>query len=92
MRGANGVKCRGSVIIEDWVAAAAGAVGYALEQAAKQVAKHARISRRIADIIASTDQEKDRAAALRMDAWCSSMLSHSRTVSPPPMKMSRPAP
>ena len=50
----------------DRVAAAAGAVGYALEQAAKQVTKHARISRRIADIIASTDQEKDRAAALRI--------------------------
>ncbi len=50
----------------DRVAAAAGAVGYALEQAAGQVDKHARISRRIADIIASTDQEKDRAAALRI--------------------------
>ena len=46
--------------------AAADAVGYALEQAATQVAKHARISRRIADIIASSDQEKDRAAALRI--------------------------
>ena len=50
----------------DRVAAAAGTVGYALQQAAGQVAKHARISRRIADIIASTDQEKDRAAALRI--------------------------
>ena len=50
----------------DRVAAAAGAVGYALEQAAVQIAKHARISRRIADIIANTDQEKDRAAALRI--------------------------
>ena len=50
----------------DRVAAAADAVGYALEQAATQVARHARISRRIADIIASTDQEKDRAAALRI--------------------------
>ena len=50
----------------DRVAAAAGAVGYALEQAAAQITKHARISRRIADIIASTDQEKDRAAALRI--------------------------
>ena len=48
------------------MAAAAGAVGYALEQAAKQITRHARISRRIADIIASTDQEKDRAAALRI--------------------------
>ena len=50
----------------DRVAAAASAVGYALEQAAEQIAKHARISRRIADIIASTDQEKDRTAALRI--------------------------
>ena len=50
----------------DRVVAAAGAVGYALEQAAGQIATHARISRRIADIIAETDQEKDRAAALRI--------------------------
>ena len=50
----------------DRVIAAAGAVGYSLEQAAGQIAKHARISRRIADIIAETDQEKDRAAALRI--------------------------
>ena len=50
----------------DRVAAAAGAVGHALEQAAKHVTRHARISRRLADIIASTDQEKDRAAALRI--------------------------
>ena len=50
----------------DRVVAAAAAVGYALEQAASIVTDHARISRRIADIIASTDQEKDRAAALRI--------------------------
>ena len=50
----------------DRVTAAAIAVGYALEQAAKRVTGHARISRRIADIIASTDQERDRAAALRI--------------------------
>ena len=50
----------------DRVAAAVNTVGYALEQAAGQIGKHARISRRIADIIASTDQEKDRAAALRI--------------------------
>ena len=50
----------------DRVVAAAAVVGYALEQAATQVAGHARISRRVADIIASTDQEKDRAAALRI--------------------------
>ena len=50
----------------DRVIVAAGAVGYALEQAAGQIGKHARTSRRIADIIAKTDQEKDRAAALRI--------------------------
>ena len=50
----------------DRVAAAAGAVGYALEQAAGQIGKHARVRRRIADIIADTDKEKDRAAALRI--------------------------
>ena len=50
----------------DRVTAAANAVGYALEDAANSITKHARISRRIADIIASTDQEKDRAAALRI--------------------------
>ncbi len=50
----------------DRVAAAAGAVGYALEQAAGRIDKHARVRRRIADIIADTDKEKDRAAALRI--------------------------
>ncbi len=50
----------------DRVEAAAAAVGYALEQAAQRITRHARISRRIADIIAKTDQEKDRAAALRI--------------------------
>ena len=50
----------------DLVAAAANAVGYALEDAAKRITRHARISRRIADIIASTDQEENRAAALRI--------------------------
>ena len=50
----------------DRVAAAADAVGYALEQSAAQLSRHARIRRRIADIIADTDQEKDRAAALRI--------------------------
>ena len=43
-----------------------GPSGYALEQAAGHIGKHARISRRIADIIAKTDHEKDRAAALRI--------------------------
>ena len=50
----------------DRVAAAAGAIGYALEEVAKEISKHARIGRNIADIIAKTDQEKNRAAALRI--------------------------
>ena len=50
----------------DRVAAAANAIGYALEQVAGQISKHARIARNIADIIAETDQEKDRSAALRI--------------------------
>ena len=50
----------------DRVTAAAGVVGYAIEQSAQEVAKHARMSRRIADMIAKTDQEKNRAAALRI--------------------------
>ena len=50
----------------DRVAAAAGVVGYAIEKAAQEVSQHARLSRRIADIIAKTDQEKNRAAALRI--------------------------
>ena len=50
----------------DRVQAAAEAVGYALEQAAKPLAQHQRLARRIADIIANTDQEKNRAAALRI--------------------------
>lgn len=50
----------------DRVTAAASVVGHALEQAAVPVAAHARLSRRIANIIAKTDQEKDRAAALRI--------------------------
>ncbi|MCY4437493.1 MAG: hypothetical protein OXE05_09210 [Chloroflexi bacterium] len=50
----------------DQVQAAAGSVEYALEQAAYQLARHERIAGRIADIIAETDQEKNRAAALRI--------------------------
>lgn len=50
----------------DRVAAAALTVGYALEEAADTLTEHARISRRIADIIAETDREKDRDAALRI--------------------------
>ena len=48
----------------DRVAAAANAIGYALEQVAGQISKHKRIRRNIADIIARTDQEKDKGAAL----------------------------
>ncbi len=50
----------------DQVAAAATVVGHALQAAAGPVAAHARLARRIADIIAKTDQENDRAAALRI--------------------------
>ncbi|MDE2765383.1 MAG: hypothetical protein OXI25_03000 [Chloroflexota bacterium] len=50
----------------DRVAAAANAVGYALEQAAQQAKRHARMARRIAEVIVKSDQEKDRAAALRI--------------------------
>ncbi len=50
----------------DRVSAAAVTVKYALEQATKQLTRHARISHRIAEIIARTDKEKDRAAALQI--------------------------
>ncbi len=50
----------------DRVQAAAGAVGYALEESANEIGGHARTARRIADIIAQSDKEKDRAAALRI--------------------------
>ena len=50
----------------DQVVAATGVVGYAIEQAANQVSRHARLSQRITDVIASTDREKDRAAARRI--------------------------
>ena len=50
----------------DRVTAAAGVVGYAIEQSAQEVARHARMSRRIADMIAKTDQEKNHTAALRI--------------------------
>ena len=50
----------------DRVTAAARVVGYWVEQAAHRLSGHARISRLVADIIAESDQEKDRAAALRI--------------------------
>ena len=50
----------------DLVDAAARAVGYGVEQAAQRIAGHARVSRRVSDLIAESDQEKERAAALRI--------------------------
>ena len=50
----------------DRVDAAAKRIGWAVEQAAGAVTGNARIARRIADLIASTDRENDRAAALRI--------------------------
>ena len=50
----------------DRVVAAAGIVGYGVEQAAQSIAKHARVARLIANIIAETDRENDRSAALRI--------------------------
>ena len=50
----------------DRVSAAAVTVKYALEQATKRLTGHARISHRIAEIIARTDKEKDRVAALQI--------------------------
>ena len=50
----------------DQVAAATLAVGYGIDQAAQALDRHARMSRRVADIIAKTDRENDRAAALRI--------------------------
>ena len=50
----------------DRVAAAAAIVGYGVERAAAAIAAHARVAVRVADLIARTDHEKDRAAALRI--------------------------
>lgn len=50
----------------DRVAAAAGVVGHALEQSAVAIGAHARISWRVANLVATTDKEHDRAAALRI--------------------------
>ena len=50
----------------DRVVAAAGVVEYGVEQAAQHIAKHARLSRRVADIIAETDQEKELRPALQI--------------------------
>ena len=50
----------------DRVAAAARVVGYRVEQAAQKLEKHARTSRRVSEVIAESDHEKDRAAARRI--------------------------
>ena len=50
----------------DRVVAAAGVVGYGVERAAQHIAAQTRIAHRIADIIAETDRENDRSAALRI--------------------------
>ena len=50
----------------DRVVAAAGIVGYGVERAAQSIAAQVRIAQRIADIIAETDRENDRSAALRI--------------------------
>ena len=50
----------------DQVVAATGVVGYAIERASLQVAGHARLSKLVTDVIASTDREKDLAAARRI--------------------------
>ncbi|MDE2839013.1 MAG: hypothetical protein OXM03_00120, partial [Chloroflexota bacterium] len=50
----------------DQVQAAAGSIAYALDQAAYRLDRHRRIAGRVAHLIAETDQEKDRAAALRI--------------------------
>ena len=50
----------------DTVQAAAVVVGNALEESANQIFNHARIARLISDLIAKSDKEKDRAAAIRI--------------------------
>ena len=50
----------------DRVAAAAAVIEHAVAQSAEKLATHARIARRVRDIIAQTDQESDRAKALRI--------------------------
>ena len=50
----------------DRVAAAAAVIEYAVEQSAAKLATHARTARRVRDVIAQTDQESDRAKALRI--------------------------
>ena len=44
----------------DQVYAAAGVVGHALEGAAAKISGHARVARLVSDLIANSDQERDR--------------------------------
>ena len=48
----------------DRVVAAAGIIEYGLEQSRKEISRHARVARRIADLIAITDREENRAKAI----------------------------
>ena len=50
----------------DQVYAAAGVVGHALEGAAAKILGHARVARLVSELIADSDQERDKAAALRI--------------------------
>ena len=50
----------------DRVQVAASVVGYAVEESAKVIAGHARIARLISEVIAKSDSERDKAAALRI--------------------------
>ena len=50
----------------DRVVAAAAVIEHAVEQSAAKLATHARTARRVRDVIAQTDQESDRAKALRI--------------------------
>ena len=50
----------------DRVQVAASVVGYAVEESAKVIAGHARIARLVSEVIAKSDSERDKAAALRI--------------------------
>ena len=50
----------------DRVVAAAAVIEHAVEQSAQKLATHARTARRVRDVVAQTDQESDRAKALRI--------------------------
>ena len=50
----------------DRVQVAAAVVGYAVEESAKVISGHARIARLVSEVIAKSDSERDKAAALRI--------------------------